>query len=97
MQQCPKKFENECGNYFFSNNICSHISCSSYSFLSRALHSIPLSSPRFWHQVSHAVETRTAQECQSKYEEQLEGRPRRENNRSKQQPKPKQKGRGSLI
>lgn len=63
------------------------------SFFFRALHTIPLSSPRFWHQVSQAVETRTAQECQSKYEEQLEGRPKKESVRTKQQTKPQQKGR----
>ncbi|KXJ25768.1 Mis18-binding protein 1 [Exaiptasia diaphana] len=58
--------------------------------LTTALHSIPLTSPRFWQKVSETVETRTAQECQSKYEGQLEKKPRKDNTKSKQQ-KPKQK------
>jgi len=60
-------------------------------FYCRALHAIPLNSPRFWQKVAESVETRTAQECQSKYEGQLlEGKPKREI--KTKQAKPTQKG-----
>lgn len=67
------------------------------AFFSSALHSIPLSTPRFWQKVSESVETRTAQECQLKYDEQLNLKPKKVSKLKEKQPTANQKGNVQMV
>ncbi|EDO48512.1 predicted protein [Nematostella vectensis] len=65
--------------------------------LEDALHSLAPNAPRYWTKVSQLVETRSAEECQLKYQGQLEQRNTRAYNRPERAAKPSAKPKDQKI
>ncbi|XP_048586126.1 general transcriptional corepressor trfA [Nematostella vectensis] len=65
--------------------------------LEDALHSLAPNAPRYWTKVSQLVETRSAEECQLKYQGQLEQRNTRAYNRPERAAKPSAKPKDRKI